>query len=147
MLISDQGLNKYINFVIGASLAGAKGGNTADLSLWDYLARDEKGYATIPLVGLPLITAVENWIHAHVGNGSVVAGRSQKHGLQSLADCFLLECKGHRYCIGSDKLGHFFQQGYMAYEIQVQFGESYAWMFLLWTEGLLPPNIADYKGG
>jgi hypothetical protein len=34
----------------------------------------------------------------------------------------LIVCDGKRYCIGSDKIGHFFQQGHMGYEIDIAMG-------------------------
>ena len=59
------------------------------------------------------------------------------------ATCIRIECNGKVYTIGTDKIGHFFQQGHMLYEISVAplgptglEGPAYAKGFAQYTEGL-----------
>jgi hypothetical protein len=69
--------------------------------------------------------------------------------MAGLADCILIKCGLANYCVGSDKFGHFFQQGHMLYEIKrfqtiralfnskdpAKYGEMAARAFSEWTEG------------
>src|SRR5207244_1761662 len=71
------------------------------------------------------------------------------------AACIKISCGGQDYCIGTDKIGHFFQQGHMLYELKQAIAKSKpgwgqddinriveAWSAS--TEGfLLHPHIAD----
>jgi RHS repeat-associated protein len=56
------------------------------------------------------------------------------------ASCIKITCgsTNNAKCIGADKISHFFQQGYMLYEIASAFkhGKEYAVEFSKWTEGL-----------
>jgi RHS repeat-associated protein len=58
------------------------------------------------------------------------------------ASCIKLTCGGKTVVIGSDKISHFFQQGFMAYEIETKLGRGYGEAFSLFTEGLLDPQLA-----
>ena len=71
---------------------------------------------------------------------STACGTGRREKGFPTADCMRIECSLGTYCIGSDKIGHFFQQGYMYWEIAKHFGASsgrdYAISFGWWTEGL-----------
>ena len=44
-------------------------------------------------------------------------------------------------CVGTDKVGHFFEEGLIYHGINTTHGEAYAIAFGYWTEGLMPPGI------
>jgi len=52
------------------------------------------------------------------------------------ADCMPLKCHGRSLCIGIDKIGHFFQQGYMGYELAKAGLSDWITAFFQMTEGL-----------
>lgn len=44
-------------------------------------------------------------------------------------------------CVGTDKVGHFFEEGMTYHHIKKQKGEAYAIAWGYWTEGLVPPGM------
>jgi hypothetical protein len=55
------------------------------------------------------------------------------------AACLKLECSHGKYCIGSDKIGHFLELGYMLFQVAMEFYYDRGWeraeAFSRWTEG------------
>jgi hypothetical protein len=43
--------------------------------------------------------------------------------------------------VGTDKLGHFFEEGLVYYDIAASKGDKYATAWGYWTEGLTPPGM------
>ncbi|MBL8820661.1 MAG: RHS repeat-associated core domain-containing protein, partial [Planctomyces sp.] len=56
-------------------------------------------------------------------------------GLNS-ADCMPIKCNGSEFCLGTDKIGHFFQQGYMGFELGRAGFDDWVLAFFQMTEGL-----------
>jgi hypothetical protein len=65
--------------------------------------------------------------------------RLQQYYLRSYADCIWVKCKHGTYCIGTDKIGHFFEVGGLLAEIAAAKNRAYAEAFGRWTEGLYTP--------
>lgn len=57
-------------------------------------------------------------------------------GAFATADCMPIKCKGKSLCLGTDKIGHFFQQGYMGYELSKAGFDDWVRAFFQMTEGL-----------
>jgi len=133
----NNALNAHINGEIVKAIAAATTAGTVNPTTLGQSVRDALG-SDDPNVTLP-VTLVENWIHAVIGQGMVLEGKATG-GLVRTADCFNITCGATSYCIGSDKIGLFFQQGYMLYEIATTqgYGKAYAEAFNKYTEGLLP---------
>jgi RHS repeat-associated protein len=135
-------LNAHINGLINAAIAAAATpGTNARSVLWGWTALDAAVWADTGY-GLAIpTTAIENWIHTQVGRGAVKAGLKKQFGpirgrLTDTADCMNIVCNGRASCVGSDKIGHFFQQGHMGFEIAKKKGGKYATAFFHWTEGI-----------
>jgi hypothetical protein len=75
------------------------------------------------------------WIHNFVATNLANEGASIA-GVAATADCILIKCGPTATCIGSDKIGHFFQQGFMLQELRSALGERFALAVNLSTEGL-----------
>jgi RHS repeat-associated protein len=101
-------------------------GKTFSQILRDRLATDVVGTGPAPM------TEIEQWIHYFVPTNLVNNGSSFA-GLVDTADCIAISCGGITTCIGSDKVGHFVQQGFMLHELNSAFGEPYALAFNLWS--------------
>jgi RHS repeat-associated protein len=79
-------------------------------------------------------SAIEAWIYKVPSDYQSNSGKRYK--AQPYAQCIGITCSKGTYCIGSDKIGHFFQQGSMLQEIMRAKGKAYAEAFGNWTEGL-----------
>ena len=87
-------------------------------------------------------TKIEAWLYGE--NAGLPAKYRRKSSLPKqfstgYAPCIYVTCPHGKYCIGTDKIGHFFQQGGMLAEIRELLGESYAKAFGEWSEGLYTP--------
>ncbi|MEM6470525.1 MAG: RHS repeat-associated core domain-containing protein [Planctomycetota bacterium] len=59
------------------------------------------------------------------------------------ASVMIVQCGTDRFCIGTDKIGHFFEEGLAYYDIAVTHGHGleYAIGWGEWTEGLVPNGM------
>jgi len=95
-------------------------------------------YARTDIFALP-VTRIEQRLHKFTTTpGQIVPGPKKSYaGFQyDTADCMSITCGGKRRCIGSDKIGHFFQQGYMGYELGREGLGDWALGFFQLTEDL-----------
>jgi len=144
-------INKEVNAIINKRLAGLIAGTSKkplDQSIFDAFGTDVAGTGWAPA------TQIEEMIsdlqRSKDGASKVNEGGSFYGTPFQKADCFLIACNGTRICVGTDKLGHFFQQGHMLYEVDRYWDEKgwdgrgvssksameYAYGFSLWIEGL-----------
>lgn len=127
-LLSDK-----INDEIRQAIAVARRHPTKSFehALWDGLAEGE------------LFTVIETWIRSR-GGTYVARGRRMGALLPPvLARCILIDCgEGKRFCIGDDKLGHFFQQGHLLYE----FKEALRRRFRTLAEEVIAKLVEDFSG-
>ena len=92
--------------------------------------------------GSPLQTGIEQSIIQEATNAGVI--KDCKKGLSSVG-VVVLNCRGKTFCVGTDKFGHFFEEGLAYYEI-VQHGlgleHAIAWGEL--TEGVLQVDTCNW---
>lgn len=106
------------------------------------------------------VTKVEAYLHSLVKSGLYAEpGGSfvDPLGLTTTKyDVLHMVHGGKQYCIRTDKIGHFFQQGYMLWNISTRqpwwakrpgVGTKVAHTFSLWTEGLPLGDLAKVKTG
>ena len=108
----------------------------------DLLAKDiGSGYGTPPSV----ITSVEGQLHEFEDYvSSIWAGPRKPY---KTADCMRISCGGKTRCIGTDKIGHFFQQGMMGWELlDAGYSVEFVRTFFEFTEGLSDINyVGDFS--
>ncbi len=150
-LVSSTNLiNDYINNIIELARRAAVARGRLDvqkwrLTLWERFAKD------VPNTGRAPMSGIENWVHGWLDLGEFGANRVVQGQLKyqsstlnvQFADCVKIECSHGVYCLGTDKLGHFFQQGHMLYEVAVRKGRKWAEYFGEWTEGLFTRTDPD----
>ena len=115
----------------------------------DSLGSDSpNSYADHWLFDVPVIT-IEQRLHDQGESYGIVRGPIKQYlGSDYItADCMPITCGGKNLCIGTDKIGHFFQQGYMGYELtQSRWVDAEIRAFFEWTEGL-PLSTDGTPGG
>ncbi len=156
-----QKLNKFVNKKIQFAKSNYKSTLMAVIHdsddyespldlFWDMVAEDDPTQFVLPFGFIPLAsTHIENEI---IFNWSDEYRKSNYHR-KGKADCIKITCPyrtqfafTRSYCIGTDKIGHFFQQGHQGYEIWKEAGlDSDAAKvlgkgYLDWTEGLYKPT-------
>jgi hypothetical protein len=100
----------------------------------------EHSYASNFLFELPA-TIIEQWLHDGGAPYGIVPGPD--HLGVTTADCMPITCGGKKLCLGTDKIGHFFQQGYMGHELVEAGLGGFVQSFFEWTEGLSISNKND----
>ncbi len=137
-------INEKLNGLIRNGLSSVlytspRRGRTVHQHVRDHFGGDVPGSGPAPQSWISLFVA--RW-KDEPGGPFVNEGPSMKKtlGIVDTADCILVRCGGEDICIGTDKLDHFFQQGYMLYEITRAKSWEYAVAFAKWTEGLYVPG-------
>jgi len=115
-------LNKRINQVLAAEASGKPG-----LRMLTDVVRNKNGAFTSQWQ-----TMIETWLD---NNLEELVEKVTTGALK--APCIKVMCSGRSHCVGTDKIGHFFQQGHMIYQISSTMGNLRAIAFSKWSEGLM----------
>ena len=91
------------------------------------------------VTGGPFETGIEEDIRSQMNSGDAPV----KNCGGGTAPVMVLQCGSDRFCVGTDKIGHFFEEGLAYYDIAVTHGHGldYAIGWGEWTEGLVPNGM------
>jgi RHS repeat-associated protein len=106
-------LNDHINSLIKEAF---RLGPPVNHILYDLTAVDAPLLERLPMGYILPVSVVELWID-QLGSDYVAAPVAPFLTRWFHAPCLKVTCEGRNYCIGADKIGHFFQQGHLLYEL------------------------------
>ena len=95
------------------------------------------------------LSAIDAWIQGLDEQRSSRPRWRREKGYRGLgyywSSCIKITCKGKTRCVGADKISHFFQQGFMLWELDKK-GENpdRAAAFSKWTEGLYDDEKMEF---
>ena len=119
--------NNVINDIVNEALGSRHGRPIRDV-LVDAL-----------ITGTLTETGIEQDLRSQINSGD----RRIKSGDDGTSPVMVLQCGSDRFCVGTDKIGHFFEEGLAYYDIAVTHGHGldYAVAWGEWTEGLVPNGM------
>lgn len=137
-------INSHVQSIIDQLTSGF--GPTHDTIDMGSYGTIEAGIHDQLVVGGIKITGIEKWLSDQIDRASVDAEKCKCPSVKvpfqgdvALDSAPAIVVCGQ--CIGTDKLGHFFEEGLIYHHIAQQYNEDFAIAWGYWTEGMMPPNL------